>query len=62
MMLFQFGVSHDFKAKQEAIQYCSQHTKSVIHCSMFRQLQSHMALEVVDRSVRSGDGSHRDSM
>jgi hypothetical protein len=33
-MLFQFGVNHDFMAKQEVIQYCSQHGRSRVHCSM----------------------------
>jgi hypothetical protein len=37
-MLFQFEVSHDFMAKHEAVQYCSQHSRSTVHCSMFCQL------------------------
>jgi hypothetical protein len=35
---FNLGVNHDFMAKQEAIQYCSQHDISIIHYSMFCQL------------------------
>jgi hypothetical protein len=59
---FQSGVSHDFMAEKEEINYFSQHDRSKIHCNMFFQELSQMALEVVDRYIQSKDGSHHDSM
>ena len=32
------GVIHDFEAKQEAIQYCSQYDRNRVHCSILHQL------------------------
>jgi hypothetical protein len=59
-MLFQFGVSHDFmeSMKQSSIDLSTTEAEYIATCST----SCEAIWQVVDRSVRSRDGSHHDSM